>query len=435
MIRKTGLASRAIIDRTQPRDRRSAPEVLICIATAVALLGAIYREITGTPTIAYIGSFNFTAFDPLFVTAWIAAIYALAVRGFRASIVSPIAIVIAVLLSLSFLRGFFVTRSESFIWLRSSGVFAPILLMSIASTSRDRQIASLLSMVRYASIVISCLAIARYLTSPTLFMTIDVSVEDANDGGRVLANSGAMIVVAGLAVSVSSLFRSRFRPGSSIWIQVALFLAAVIISQQGTAIIAAIVVVFVLSLLERPRGVRSLVFAVGVVLAIIVAATATGGKLEPSNIFGENTARREYNLQVRRQIWQAAQNAIESRSGFDQAIGAPGGFRENILVKLGTNTVLWNFSFHSMYIATWADIGWIGLTAYVGLLFTIAVLSLMRTFRNHSEGSASAALQFALVLAAALESYSYELRQEGLLLLMIPLMSELIKKSNGSVTE
>lgn len=391
---------------------------LMGLSFTLYLLGALWWEVFATPSIVQLGSYNLSVSDPAFI-AVVLTLLVSAVMGkrVRAWGLISIALVLMLLLGFNLTRGLLIDPFAAFIWLRGDGAIAPILMVALLVEYNDALARRINVLILVTSAFIGLLLLARICFSADLFMA-EGGLE-INEG-RPLSVHGAVILGIASGILMASAFTARY--GRLNFLGAVGCLLLVVLSGQATATLCAVVIAIITFGFSEGRLFQArimssvLIFACGLSVVSTVLPNYTGAS-------GGALHSRVQNLDNREAIWEAMLSEFRDRSATDQLVGVPAGYIPEIFAKMSFGIVEWQLSLHSMYIGLLSRFGEVGLAAYIALiLFALLRLAFFerveRMRRIHTRG-----LCIAFLIAGLVLGYSYELRGEELILLVIPLLS------------
>jgi hypothetical protein len=391
-------------------------------ATALAsILASILYEFTGSTGVAYLGSYHLEVTELILALGVSAFLFSFPLTPRLAfSFIGLFAIVLAGLFGASIARGVASSPGVAVNAARITSVIACWLVIGVRLRARPYDLAPFMRIVTWAALVIALLVIVRSgLGSEFAYFGTYKTVFDIFDGGRPASSTGALLIGSGIVLFCAGfrLFRTAgLNAGLLVLLVIALF-----ITKQATATVASLVGIAV-ALLFHPKVIRS------VGLPVIPLALGIGPlgvifldkilSWLPQSLTGD-TSRRVGNLEWRKEIWGQYLDGYRSETLLKQAIGIPAGTHEVIVLHPGNDSIFWEGSLHSAYYAMLQNAGAIGLLAYA--LFTLGVLSAcaLRSFTSGRTGETNPAIGAAFICLLLTFSYSYELRAENALMLVI----------------
>lgn len=381
------------------------------------LFAGVWFEVFVSQLVAMIGSYNFSIQEPVFVFVVIAAgVAALNNLTLSGSWVLPILALNAIFL-FNLARGVASDPFSALTWLRTDGSFAPLLLMAACTRCTENYVNAITRAMRLAGLALLGLVIARVSIAPDLFMVADGLA--ANEG-RALSMRGAVILAAAAGISLA---RFLVRSQRSRWdlFYALLFFAGVLISRQGTATFCALAIVLLTFGFNQGafRSGRQITFLV--VLPLLTGALLILNEAIVEMVGREYVEKRLFDVQTRHEIWRAALLEFSQRGWVDKIFGAPSGAKLEIYTSFRWGTYQWGLSLHSMYIGILSHFGLAG--AALSLIFVAGLAFRIFIRRFEKEMVLSHGLCLGFLVGALLLAYSYEIRNEGLLLLVIPCIS------------
>ena len=382
-------------------------------AVWTVFLGALFRELANSTVLIELGGFNIQVFE-LGILATLIAIAFLAQR-FKPSLRLPglLALGLAGLLFLHILRGFALGPTNGIEALRASGPVAAILVLGIYLAAAKCSFGKIRSAIEIIASLAALLALGRLLGG--------VPIYEDFASGRPATSGGAMLIGAGLIFAVVN-WRPTAAPGL-LWrtAKVGFLGLALLVSQQATAIVATLIAIVVLLALYWTRSRRWSIASLAGLLCIILPTFLLRDwiiSLLPEWIIGSRYERNS-NLEWRQEIWQQVLNDFERWSVIDKLAGLPGGVVPTVQLN---NFTFWEHSLHSQYIGTLSAAGALGLFLYIALLLVIIFLCIRALLTSGPPMQTEISLAIAFCTQLAVFGYSYELRPEHGLILMIALV-------------
>lgn len=377
---------------------------IYCLAIA-----AVAREVLGQTELLGFGFYTFHVIDPALLLSAFAAGVNLSRNSLnRGALMVPI-VVIALLIALNFVRGMSESTAGALLWIRANGGIATILLLGLAMRPTPTVLRAARRALLWIALILSGLEILRLATTPTLFMTFEISAADANDGGRPLAAWGAFLMVLASGMLLSDLLARRRIVLNWLTIYTLALPVLILASGQGTASIAELVTIITVVLTQRGRehGMRILLGILGLTLIGLLVNLAL-----PAMLGSETLTQRSNNLGTRQMAWQSLSALWPQLPAFTQIFGYPAGQLPPIFIFAAGEYRPWEISLHSMYYGSLPMMGYLGLAAYMAFLGIITLQTMMATF---SRNSAIPAYPLAFCFATAILSYSYEVRGDALM--------------------
>jgi hypothetical protein len=408
-------------------------DLRLVIATVwLSLLAALFKEVVGTDTVAYLGSYNLTVVEPVILLQAATLLQLARRRVLRANLVTWLLLGIAAIILMNLGRGVAHDLPSGLRSFRIQGAFALYLLIAALVPRDDAMLRQLRDALILTALLFCGLVALRLTFGPQLFLrTVAGDAVTINDGGRPLTADGALMLGIGLILAASRAIeqvRDRFNRAATLAIPV--LLVALVLSAQATAIIASLAGLAVVTALHpsATRGgrvllVTALVLAAGIgVLAIHGAFGRFAPDILPE-YFQRNLLRRSATFEFRRLIWAGLVQDYARWSLFEQTFGLRNNDLPSIYIPLRTG-YYWRWSIHSMYYGALAVMGAAGLTLYLALLGTIAVRGLRRAFGpRRSWTTFGGAIPLGLLTSICFFGYSYELRDEHAILILLALVA------------
>lgn len=405
---------------------------LLVYTVWASLLTALFKEVVGSDTIVFIGAYNLTIVEPVLVLQAATLLQLARRRPLNTDIANVLLLGIAAIIFINLARGMVHDLPSGLRSFRVQGAFALYLLMA-AFVPRDE---TLLRQLRDALIIVAialCVLVAmRVLLGPQLFLRGRAEpLASINDGGRPLTADGALLVGAGLILAISRAIesvRDRFQRIAVLAIPV--LLVALVLTAQATAIIASLAGSAIVTALHPSanRGGRILAVVVMALAGFIFWLTVNGAfgrfTLGPvPDYLQHNFLRRSSTFAFRRLIWDGLLRDYAHWSLFDQLFGLRNNALPTIVIPRGEG-FRWGVSIHSMYFGALVFMGAIGLALYAALLGIIALRGLRCALGQRANRvSFGGAVPLALLAAFGLFGYSYELRDEHTILILIALVA------------
>ncbi|MCK1297314.1 hypothetical protein IVB33_07025 [Bradyrhizobium sp. 24] len=402
--------------------RRMALDLRLFLFSALlSLAAAIYSEAVGHSTLVFIGSYNLTTAEPVLGASMVAAVTMVLRRQLHFDLRVLLLVVLAALTLVSFGRGLLVRPYDAFFSLRNNGPFTAMLFMACVLPPNEQLWAKVQKIIVFAGAGLAGLVFLRIVLGPTFLIQAQYLEESTiNDGGRALSAQGAMIVGAAVLLQ----FRQACRQEHFALLSLCVLVPALLLTRQATATIATVSAVVTFFALQpgpsRPLRIWLLGF---LLLMTIFFSTILPSALDPETldsiapkaIVGD-TLRRVQTLDTRQLVWAGLLRDFYEWSFENQALGLPAGVKPVVIVPLWGGTV-WKNSIHSMYFGLLPQVGVVGLLVYIAALFSLAFRSIVvSTLFPGFDGGAMIA---SLVVLLAVFGFSYELRGEAALFLLV----------------
>jgi hypothetical protein len=400
--------------RPRPQARLDLAQRLSIAAIWAMLFAGVWFEVFVSQLVATIGNYNFSIQEPVFVFIVAAASVAVVTNPTLSGIwVLPVLALNADFL-FNLARGFALDPLAALTSLRSDGSFAPLLLMAACTRCTDRYVNAITRAIWLAALALLGLLVARTLIAPDLFMVADgLTVNE----GRALSERGAIILAVAAGISLARFLERRHRRRWDLSYAL-LFFAGALFSRQGTATFCA------LSIFALTFGFNQGVFKSSRQNFFLIGVPLLTGALLLFNDSLTETLGRDYverrlsNVQFRQEVWRAALQEFSQRGLSDKVFGVPFGEKLKVYTSFQWGTYEWVLSFHSMYIGILSHFGIAGSALSLIFIYGLAMRIAMKRFRKGAV--LSLGLCIGLLVGALLLGYSYEIRNEGLILLMIP---------------
>ncbi|MEP9376357.1 hypothetical protein ABLE91_06585 [Aquabacter sp. CN5-332] len=413
------------------RTKGSFQSSIILYTTCVISFCVLFKEITGSQTLLYVGALNFSIHDVIFLST-VACLIAL-LKKIKLNAISLIIIALVAITLAGFLRGLLVSPYDAVFALRSTGAFIVLLVISVLLPDEGRIFADIRRVVIVSSIILASLVALRSIFGASLFITDDIIREvDINDGGRALTSAGALWLAFGGIFAAERAIAPRQGPHVRLNYGIILLVlcVALVASGQGTANAAGLLsILLVLAIAPGPsRELRVAAIGTMTLLGLVIVTASdllTYDSLEhllPSGM--ENwLLRRSANLETRQEIWAGLMVDFDSWPWISQYFGLPMGERPTIFISLWGG-IYWELGVHSMYYGYLAVAGLVGVTLYVLLLGLTAFGNLTRLKKTPSNPYLPGpSVGLALTMMCAVFGYSYDLRNEQGLMLALAIAS------------
>lgn len=400
----------------------------LTISVWVCLASLLFREVTGSATIAMIGSYNFTTSEPIFAAAVLTAAVTLPVYRIGWG---PLTWVLAVFIAIALINlivGLLINVPAAIISLRGSAVFCIFLVLGRVLYDRDHLLKVFMSAAAPIAGALSLLVLLRLIFGASLFIqTQTFDLIGVNDGDRPLAVFGVLFLGVYLTLLVSQFIggQRKFRSRHGL-LAIAVGLA-ILFSGQGTASIAAVIGLFIVICFQPGRNhlYRVLAFLMTVlgISTILIAVTFFGGdlvQLLPSSVT-ENFTRRAGNLKTREHAWAGIMHAYRYSTDWQKVMGWPAGTWPYIVIERGSHgRIEWTVNAHSMYFGILIRLGALGLACLLTLMVTNLLGMIYRVIQSPL-ANARAVPTIALLLMMFTYGYSYEFADEQGLYLALAL--------------
>lgn len=417
------------------------PNRAVLIVIWSTLLLAFYREVAGMPLLANLGNYNFTIVEAMLIIVCVSVPFVpknpTPWRGLAAKLI----FCLIILYCFAMLRGLQNAPYDAITSMRLNAALPIILIWSLLVPPKMLWHDSIQRAVIVVGVMLGLLVVLRVVNGPLfLMLTRDVSELDINDGGRALSAQGSIMLVSAVVLLIA---RGLYRPTtghSRSWSQLilgALLALTEILTKQGTATMAmlgAIGVVFVaIPTPVRSTRISTLMLACFlVVVGILIGQDSTilasmNDSLPESMQF--DLDQRGRTLETREMIWTGLLNDMENWSNTSKLVGLPAGTKPAIWIPLWGGT-RWDFSIHSMYFGLLPVMGVVGLCLYVALLVLLMFGTLQTVVVGAMEEQLFATVAFAWGTVISILGFSYEIRNENSILLIMGLAATVAHTSS-----
>jgi hypothetical protein len=323
-----------------------------------------------------------------------------------------------------------ISPDKAFLSLRAYGLFAIFLLIGAVGGNAAALSRTFERAIYPISAALCVLVALRVVFGADLFIyTKEISAVGVNDGGRPLSTFGTMILGITAVFTLSKMIADENPPKWAATIFAGL-VVAILITGQGTATIASGTGLALVMLLQRGRfhGARiavTLAALLIVALTLMVTSSITDssfyGTILPEDL-AKNLTRRQGNYQTRLQAWQGILTAYADADPVKKLIGWPAGTSPYVeIINQKWGRIVWNVSAHNMYIGTLISHGAVGAFLFISLLVS-RLTSLIIEYLSKSPKFLHTPRLIAALVMVAIFSYSYDLRNEGGLILAVTLI-------------
>ncbi len=385
-------------------------------AVWIILLTSFWWDVRVSPSIIMIGSYNLSTSDPSFVAVVIALMFNLIGSYRRFTVIAILVAFLLLLTIVNFSRGLVVDPGAALIWLREDAGLALLLLLALKVPYSDALALRINRAIMTVAAMIAMLILLRYAIARDLFM--DADGLKANEG-RLISVHGATILAIASGILLARYLAAPRRILSLLGAVGALLIT--VASGQGTASACALVIFATTFGLSRGTmsTERLIIFLLLLVLAAVVLIV--GPELMVSSLNADWAARRLSNVGFRERLWDAVFAEYQLRDLGNQLFGLRAGPNPTIYFDVSSVQIEWQGSRHSMYFGLLSRFGAVGLILY--MLAIVGSLLLLFTRREIPRASVhTRGLSIAMLVAALILGYSYELRFEQLLLVFIPFL-------------
>jgi O-antigen ligase len=399
-----------------PRDQVFAKAWRVLVLATFAVAGYTYvREWT---EIAVISGFHLHVTD-LLVAAALASFAGAARRRSLLSAAEFALLALCSLLLLNFARGVLATGATNAgnAFRPYSGFIATTALALVAPPPRDNLawVFDKVVLLGWGLILLSLLRLALGLDA---FIAKENDAENWGEA-RTLNGAGALMLAEALLIALNRAFcAAEAQVRRRNWVATLAFAAALVVSDQRTAIFAAVtgvmVVIFMLPRRVRPAALAAVsVAAVAASGAFFIGVIATNGELESR--LASTLASHDDTYDWRIQQWGEYLDLYASAPPLDQLVGLPIGVGH--AAGLASKGSLLINTAHSEYIALLIGSGAIGEFLFVLTLIVTAGRGVALLARGAGERAPQLGLTLAIIVMLAIFCYTYALPDEqGLLL-------------------
>lgn len=405
---------------------------LVVYTVWTSLLCAFFKEVVGSDTIVFIGSYNLTIVEPVLVMQAATLLQLAHRRPLSADLATWFILGVAAIIFINLGRGIVHDVPSGLRSFRIQGAFVLFLLIAVFVPRDENLLRQLRDALIVVALLLSVLVALRAALGPQLFLrSLAEPSATINDGGRPLTADGALLVGTGLILAISRAIENvRDRLNGAAVLAIPVLLVALALTAQATAIIAGLVGAAIVTALHpgASRGgrillVTALALAGGVLFFAINGAFGRFSLGPVPDYLQHNFLRRSSTFAFRQLIWTGLLRDYAHWSVFDQLFGLRNNALPNITIPRGDG-YRWVASIHSMYYGALVFMGAAGLSLYLALLGTIALRGVRRAFGPRSSwASFGGAIPLALLAAIVLFGYSYELRDEHAILILVALIA------------
>lgn len=399
--------------------RLTASSMLTALV-AVILMGSTWREFAGNENIVAILEYQVTIAEPILAVLILLAATIVAEGRVPKSILLYASLAFMMIFSLSLVRGFLVDPQKALFFARLYIIIPLSLIIASSLKTKYIDVSSIVNVIFFFGILLSIICYFKALTG---FLITDAH-------GRALFSWATFAIVAALFVSIiyrRSILFNRYPNAFAL-----LFLGAIVLSGQGTALVATVLVSLMLFLTGRgstlPQAVRMMVLILGLAALLAFGPLLMADLTEQSSLSAW-AEQRAGTSRARQLVWTAFLDAFGMRTFFDKMIGLPMGQTDIIVLSLGGNRT-WNHSLHNAYLEVLAFSGFFGLTFFVFCIAALVSGSVRLFFQPVERRMARAAATY--VLAMLTFGLSYDFRADAALLLLMPIL--LTRASSRSAT-
>lgn len=394
------------------------------LAVWVTLLSSFWWNVRVSESIVMLGSYNLSVQDPMFIATTLACILALLSPDKSGRLISFIVWIFLILTLQVFLRGVSVGLMPALLWLRSDGAIAPYLVLATLVPYSEyfaRQLSKPIIVVSF--MIVALIAIRRVVGIDFLMESGGLDLYE----GRPISSHGAIILVVSQSILLSN-YLKNLKKTKYIFGALTMFVFT-LLSSQGTASLCAIAVMGAVFGLSRGRyeNFRKIIFIITICFAIFIIWIGPEKIVALADPTWAN--RRLNNVGFRQSIWASVMSDFFGRNVYEQIFGVPAGaartlyvWRTMELYEYSVNfRMKWNSGFHSMYVGIISGFGFSGIITYISLLITSLFYAIVGN-KGDKNSYFDKGVAVSLLLSAIILGYSYDLRGESLLLLMLPII-------------
>ncbi|WP_380784386.1 hypothetical protein [Sphingomonas sp. R86520] len=385
------------------------------------LLANFVREVLGQSMLVSFGFYTLHVVDPPVLMAIASTFIGLNYRRPRGGLILIPILLIAVIIIINLVRGLQANPAVALLWARVNMATGFLCLMATICPATHAVHAAIRKALVTTGIMVAVLGVARLLSSPDLFMTASyASVDDVNDGGRILTTHGGFHMGLAATLMLSDVLRRGVN--KSPWQLLALFIlvSVELASGQGTSTLAMFAMLTVVLTLERGSlsGTRLVIGGALLLAGIGSWVTIRSIDLTGIHIAGFDLGHRSDNLETREAIWSSLMRAWPKLDLYDQLFGLPGGQIPYLLVYRSNVLNQWTLQMHSMYYGALNIMGYVGYWCYVAILAILTFAAQLKS-RRRSGNFTKPAYGIAMCVGTAILSYSYEMQNADIFGLFI----------------
>lgn len=386
-----------------------------------SLFATCFREITATDALITVGGYTLTTAEPVILALIVVVAHGFLLHKVKWGWIGAGALIFSAAVVIALLRGFL---ADPLAALFAGRVLVAIPMFALVGLVAQRDS----ELTRRSAVAVKATGAGLSVVVFSRVMTGFPAGGPLEFDGRPLLNYGALLIAMGATLFLSDGLR---RWDMRQVLAAATLLIACLVSGQGTASAVALVGLLIVFVRERGRYlVERWYLGAVVTFAFTVIAFAVsdwlsafvGGELVSSYIearSGTNIARQE--------VWRELIREYSARSAAEQILGLPIGEKRLLYVDLWGGTY-WEHSLHSMYFQVLSSFGALGLAGYVLMLLgalRIHYTSTPGSFCPPDSRPISAAAGLAFLVMIAMFGYSYDLRSETSLVIMLMVVAAL----------
>lgn len=412
-------ATHSTRSRSRTRPPRTADGLLLALGSAliyVSLGALLFREITASDSLVNLGPYNVTTAEPILVLLGLGLGFALIANRFRINAIVVAGVLLLAATVIAIVRGMLVDPLPALFTARQLVSIPLFLLFGAVVAPIDELHRRIAHAVKICGTVLAIMTVSRLTTGFPYGGALEFD-------GRALLNYGALMISFAAMLMISDRIRGI---GARAQLPLAAFLlVACVLTGQGTVILATMAGLPIIVLAERGRlrAARWLAaFPLIIVLVgLLIVQPILSQMIADDQLLSSYFEDRASTNATRQAVWDAFLTQYSSRDSLDQAFGLPMGKTETLVLNLWHGTY-WNRTLHSMYFETLSNFGYIGLTLYIiglVLILTFLLLNFRAATRRAEPQKISVVSALALTVMLVIFGYSYDLRGESSLLLMI----------------
>ena len=234
---------------------------LLTALVAIFLMGSTWRELAGTENLVAILGYQITIAEPILVVLFLISATVVAEGKVAKSNLLAASLIFLAIFSISLLRGCLVDPEKALFFARLYIITPIALIIALSIRLRHIDIKSILNVILFFGYVLSAILFFKYISG---FLIVDAH-------HRALFTWGAFVIVSSFFLSIiygREISLNRY-PNATATI----FFIAIVLSGQGTALVATILIALMLFATGGGRGLPRSVRLIIVVLALAAVLT------------------------------------------------------------------------------------------------------------------------------------------------------------------
>jgi hypothetical protein len=403
-------ASRLKPEARQASILRVNASTLLKALVATILVGSVWRELVGNENVIAILGYQITLVEPMLSILLLLNLANFSSGRFPKTLLSISALLFFLIFALSLFRGTALDPQRALFFARPYIIISLVLLAASSFKLRYWDQREIINLIFYFGVILSSICYFRVITG--------IGGYEAH--GRPLLVWATFIILA--AFSVTMIYKNEIGFRRYYFFFGLAFAGAILGSGQGTALVAAILIILLIVATGRggllPPAVRIPILMLGL-LAVLLSGPVVMGEISDRSILSGWAEERGDTSRGRQLVWRSFLEAFDARIFFDRLFGLPMGQKDILIVDLQGDRI-WTHSLHNAYLEVLAFSGYAGFTVFVICVLAVTLGGLRLFFQPTDRRMAITAASFVIMMLTF--GISYDFRADAAFHLLMPIL-------------